>query len=325
MPSLHTGIAQSRPAPSGRLLAAIGDTLAAERIAQVWPSPHAAFFELDAPRRNVLRLAARRAMLDVDLARQAEGWALRRLVDALIPDAPDGLAEALRKLGDQSINMATLKALVEILSDDGAKALRHCQRLNARIVQVLKALPKSLRRPRILALVETPNAAQLVTAGLNLYVKHGKAGGDEYRMAQRLERARSLQNLFRMLVEEIGIEVLSPAPIPGTSWLRPIDTSARIRDAALRFRNCLETRIGWMLKGHAAYYEVLGNEPAIVELLRHPQQGWMLGEALGHANTPLSADLRQQIRTYVTQQGAITKRTAFLHSVAERLAVAAGW
>ena len=76
MPSLHTGIAQSRPAPSGRLLAAIGDTLAAERIAQVWPSPHAAFFELDAPRRNVLRLAARRAMLDVDLARQAEGWAL---------------------------------------------------------------------------------------------------------------------------------------------------------------------------------------------------------------------------------------------------------
>lgn len=324
MPSLSLeGAATRLPSASAKLQAAVGDLRAAARIARIWPSPHAAFFALDGPRGNVVRLAAHRGDLDAS-AREADAWALRRLVDALIPDAPDGLCEALRKLGDTDVRKEDLENLFNLLVGAGAKVIRHRRQVDAALIRLLHALPEALRRPRIIAQLEGPGAARLLAAGVRLSLSAADSDGDARKLADRLERARSSQAMFRMLINAIGLHVLSPAPIPGASWFAPIDTTAKIRSAALRFRNCLESRIGWMLGGYAAYYEVIGPEPAVVEILRHPQLGWRLGEALGHANQPLSKALRQRVVDYLQSQAVVIRDQRY-DAIAAQLAAAAGW
>ena len=322
MPFLIDEAAAARPPEiSSRLQLAVGSTTDAARIARIWPTPHTGFFKLDVPRRNAIRLAANRGMIQVDGVQDADCWALRRLVTTLIPDAPNGLAEAFRKLGDTELDVSQLNQLVALLSGDGAKVIRHAKELDIAALRILHALPEELRRPRIVSQLEGVGAANLLAAGAKLCLEKG---AQLNQLGARLERSRTVQAMFRMLVDEIGLQVLAPPPIPGTSWLVPINTAEKIRETALRFRNCLESRIGWMLKGFAAYYEVRGAEPAVVEIVRHPQFGWRLGEALGHANKPMSRELNQRVRAYLQEQ-TVSMRDKYYDDVAIRLAAAAGW
>ena len=325
MPSQLHGTAQTyAPRYTSRLQDSVGRQEAAERIARVWPSPHEVWFQLDVPRRNLLRLAANSPSFNVDIAREADAWSLRRLMDALLPDAPAGLAEALKKLGDNAITQRGLNQLIELLKGDGAKVIRHMKFLTANDINTLTVLPDGLRRMRILALVESTGAANLLAAAARVIVKADAADKKLPRLAQRLERAGSAKAMFRMLIEEVGLEVLAPPPISGTHWLKPIDTVPKINNAAIRFKNCLKTRIGWLLSGYGAYYEVVGDEPAIVEIVRDQNNGWFLGEALGHANAALSPQLRQRIVDYLQSQ-KVALRARQYNDLAMQLARAAGW
>ena len=296
-------------------------------VARVWPRPHAAYFAADPARRHLAHLIAHQARGDfADLAEALEYWSLRRLIAAYLPEAPDGLAEALRKIdAPEPWWFIDYKRLLVVLGAGGAgaKTLRHAARITAPMLVMLEALPPELRRPRILAQITLPQAAQLIARGARRV-----AGVDDpramARLADRLARARSAHSLFRMLIDEIGVEHLAPPPIPGADWLKPIASRMALESAALRFQNCLAGRIPWLLMGRGAYYEVIGDEPAIVEIVRDVSGLWAVGDVRGHANVAISAGLWTRVRAHLEQHGARVARSE-ADQLAVALVAAAGW
>lgn len=308
-------------APSAALVADAGAL--APAIARVWPRPHAEYLTAEPARRRLACLIAARTVGDPRaLAEPLETWSLKRLVSAYLPGAPAGFVEALRKL-DGGFSAVELRQLIDLLADsEGAKVLRHATRIDRGLVLTLAALPRELRRTRLLVHVSGPQIAELLARG----VKRA-CGSDErarMRLGDRLERSRSTHGMFRMLIDEIGIEQLAPPPIPGAAWFVPLATVAQIESAALRFENCLKGRIPVLLRGRAAYYEVVGNEPAIVEIVRDSTGLWVVGEVRGHANAMISPELWVRISAHLELHGARV-RSAKADQLALALANAAGW
>lgn len=296
----------------------------APAIARVWPRPHTAYFNAEAPRRRLAGLIADRARVaPAALAEALETWSLKRLAAAYLPEMPLGFVEAVRKIEDKGWTGDDFRRLRFMLEEtEASKTIRHAASITRALLATLAALPVALRRPRIVAHVPTPQTGDLIARG----VKRA-CGKDEQaiaRLGDRLERARSAQTLIRMLIDAIGLEQLAPPPVPGADWFVPLASSAKIESAALRFENCLKGRIPLMLRGKGAYYEVVGNEPAIVEIVRDVTGLWVVGEVRGHANADISAELWARIRAHLELYGARTRyeKPDFL---AVALANAAGW
>ncbi|WP_395644594.1 hypothetical protein [Terricaulis sp.] len=294
----------------------------ATAIGRVWPRPHTAYFAFEPARRKLAGIVAHRAYGDLGaLAEPLETWSLKRIVAAYLPDAPDGLVEALRRF-DGKLSWEDFRILTGLLADvEGVKVLRHAQRIDVALLHALHRLPPELRRTRIVAHVPTAFVADLVARGVQ------RACGNNERprrqLAERLERSRSAQGLFRMLIEAIGLEQLAPPPIPGADWLAPLATVAQIESAALRFENCLKGRIPLLLRGKAAYYEALG-APAVIEIVRDVQGLWVVGEIRGHANVNITQGLWDRIRAHLVLHGARVQG-ARPDGLAIALAQAAGW
>lgn len=313
-------------APSAALAADAGAL--APAVARVWPRPHAAYFAAEPARRRLACLVAARLNAAADprdmraLAEALETWSLKRIVQAYLPGAPAGFVEALRKL-DGDFSALETRNFIDLLGEpEAAKVLRHAQRIDRVLVLVLIALPSEFRRARILAHVTGPHTAELLARGAKRAV--GRDERQLARLADRLERSRSATSLFRMLIEEIGLEQLAPPPVPGNAWFVPLASVAQIESAALRFANCLKGRIPLLLRGRAAYYEVVGKEPAVVEIVRDHTGLWVIGEVRGHANADISSDLWVRIRDHLEFHGART-RWAKPDHLAQALAHVAGW
>jgi hypothetical protein len=299
----------------------------APAVARIFPRPHAAYFAAEPARRRAIRLIADRGPVRdaADLAEPLATQSMRRLLTTYLPQAPAGLPEALRRIVGDPWEPAQFAQLFSLLREggDGAKVLRHAQEISRELVGVLATLPDALRRPRIVACLPSPALARLAVSA----AKKASERADQTlgRIADRLERARSTPSLFRMLIDEIGIERLAPPPIPGTDWLVPIASAQQIRSAALRFENCLEGRIPWLLAGRGAYYEALGAEPAVVEIVRDAAGLWAVGEIRGHANADVSQALLVRIRTHLETHGARVNHCRPADGLAMALAAAAGW
>src|SRR5512147_404881 len=108
-------------APNAALIADAGPLASA--VARVWPRPHAPYFAAEPPRRRLMGLVADRARGEfAALPEPLETWSLRRVVAAYLPDAPDGFAEALRRLDGEGWSGDELHQLMQLLGQrDGAK------------------------------------------------------------------------------------------------------------------------------------------------------------------------------------------------------------
>lgn len=296
----------------------------ARAVAQVLARPHAAYFESEPGRRRLIAYVAKRCGLGPSAADAVSTWSMRRLAAHYTPGLPDGFLEALKR-ADGVWTFAHYAILEQILEagGEGAKTLRHVARIDPMALTALLALPAGLRRGKILALTPSPYHADLIARA----VKHGWGAHPDpavvRRLVQRLERAASTAGLFGWLVEEIGVGRITPPPIPGTKWLRPIVDITDITRTALKFENCLHTRTPLMLRGRAAYFEVLGEEPAVVEVLAAVGGYWGIGEIRGHANTAVSQPLLARIRAHMLAHGAV--RAVNPSQLALELAEAAGW
>jgi hypothetical protein len=316
-------------APNAALCADAGAY--APAVARIFPRPHAPYFAAEPPRRRAAQLIAASTREEPARLREPlQFWSLRRLIAAYRPDAPDGLAEALRKLEGPAWNSMDYARLTQVLKEEGvgAKTLRHAQTVSRLGLAVLAALPDALRRPRIIANVPMHQAAHLVARAAKRAIDLGDAR-EVARLAGRLERARSPNNLFAMLIDEIGLEKLAPPPVPGNDWLKPLATVREIESAALRFENCLKGRIPWLLAGKGAYYEVVGAragklEPAIVEIVRDVAGLWVMGEVRGFANAAVSQRLMADISAHLSAHGARAPG-AKPDVLALQLVDAAGW
>ena len=295
-------------------------------VARVFPRPHAQYFQADEPRRRAMQIIAARANTTAEeLYEPLQFWSLKRLFDAFAPEAPRGASEMLRKLRGPGWHVSDYDRLFAVLGDGGhgAKLLQHAREIEKALLGVLFAVPEPLRRPRIVAQLPDAHLAELAARTAKRVCAPSDARAVN-RLADRLERARSSHGLFSMLIEEVGLEKLAPPPVPGSEWLKPLATVEAIRSAALRFQNCLAGRIGWLLKGFGAYYEVVGDEPAIVEIVRDNLGLWVVGEVRGHANAPITKPLALRIISYLEMHGAHLRGRKSADVLALQLADAAG-
>jgi hypothetical protein len=314
--------------PSDALQRAAGPF--ARKVALVWPRPHEPYFAADAGHRHLIHIVAGGFGEDrVTFASAAEplgSWSVRRLLAAYLPDAPLGFAEALRRLAGDDWRKQDYDQLRAFLAEgaEAAKVLRHSASITPQSLELLAALPPALRRMRIVALIAWPDLAALAARGVAWGFGPDAPAGRLAQLADRLERAGSVQSLFLKLLESFPIERFATGPVPGGDWIRPIVGPKAMREAALRFRNCLALRIPAALAGAAAYYEVVGDEPAIVEIvLSRRRNAWVFGEIRGTANEPVSNGLMAVITAYLEAHQVQAPRK--VNTIVQELAEVAGW
>src|SRR5581483_1741537 len=131
----RTARAESVGAPSPLLTHLTGDF--ARRIAGLWPEPHRPFVEAASERRHLVCIGLSRTdgQLDAELAAAAIGAPFRRALKKLVPDAPDGLARALQRLGEVAWPSEDYRHLLNLLAEaETSKVLRHAEAITREMV-----------------------------------------------------------------------------------------------------------------------------------------------------------------------------------------------
>jgi hypothetical protein len=267
----------------------------AERVARLWPSPHAAYFAASAARRHlvctVLAVKGELAPADGDFALAAP---LRAAVRALLPDAPDGLTRALGRLGETAWAAEDYRGLLALLAiGSAAKLLRHAQAIGPDVVRRLRLAPEALAKaPEALSGLNEDAIRLVVECHAVIRARDGAAAADA--ASARWARAPNGKALLALVSDDLLMEVPAP-PHPGTALLRPLASKAAFHEKAREYQNCLASQTANAVSGCSAYYEWAEAPGAIVEISRDAVFGWRLSEARLAHNQPVPKGLRRRI------------------------------
>jgi len=88
-----------------------------------------------------------------------------------------------------------------------------------------------------------------------------------------------------------------PPPVAANDRLQPITSAKRMRAEARRMHNCLGSLAQSVLEGSRYFYRWNGSEPATVCLVKNPTGRWVLHDALGKDNEPITAKTKVEIET----------------------------
>ena len=283
----------------------------APRIAEVWPEPHAAFLTAPAPRRHLLclgfTLAAGR---DAALAEAAMCAPFKRAIRLAASDAPPGLARALDRIGEAAWPADDYRRLIDRLAHaHAAKVLRHAAEITPAAVQSLSLLPEALLIAGRGGLGLTVDQARLLNEALAA-LQAGRGEDAARQAARRWAEASTADALFSLVREELVPEIPAPA-LAGTARLRPLSTKAEMRDAALRYQNCLRNEVRHAVDGVSVYFEWTEAPGAIVEVYRDRLYGWRLSEAKLVGNAPVPEPLRGAICDELRAMGVHLGRSSW--------------
>lgn len=298
----------------------------AERVAGLWPAPHAEFITAPAERRHLICLGfalSKGAGLRVSrhglLAQSAKA-----LIAVLAPDAPDGLRRALERLGEACWSAADYERLIHVLAAGaGAKPVRHAEEISPELVRALAALPAPLLAARVGGFGLTVHQARLLAEAFGIV--QGRLGQEAAAAAVlRWSGARTAEGLFELVQDDL-LPPLPEPPFPSTERLRPLTTKAGIRNAAALYRNCLKTRIPAVAAGDSAIYEWMGTPQVVLEITRDPIYGWVLEEAKIAGNAAVPARARPSLIAELRAMGVHVGRTAWEVRNALECAASPGW
>lgn len=310
MLTLTTGLA---PTPSAAGPSSLLKLLAGEfalRIARLWPAPHAEFVTAPTARRHLLCLALSHGR---DLAAVRETVLTRRIPRAIVeavPNAPQGLARALPRLGEVAWPADGYRKLLMLLAEPkAAKVLRHADAVELETVLRVSDLPPPMSAAAPLALALNPDTVAAVREAYEaLRFRSGAAVADA--TAARWAQAATGKALVEAVKADLYPEPAAP-PHPGTARLRPLTSKAEFRSAARRFRNCLMDQTPYAGTGWSAYYEWLGSPGAVVEISRDVVFGWRLEQARLAGNAGVPEATRQEILSDLALMGVHVGRSGW--------------
>ena len=284
----------------------------ADVLAALWPAPHTAFVTAPTARRHLVCLmlaleTEARAPVDLALLMDAP---LRKAVRLVVDPAPDGLTRALERLGEIAWTPEDYRGLVTLLADPKpAKILRHAERIEPVQVRTLCALPRPLRDAGGAAARVTAGQARLLAEAHALLARRLSAEV----LAQRIAiwtRAPTAKALFNLVADDFRRE-LPKAPHPGTERLKPLETTAAIRDAARRYRNCLASYVDDAIDHRCAVYEWLPAPGAVIEVIPDSYFGWRLDQARLENNKSVDEATRAAIIEDLRIMGIHVGRSAW--------------
>lgn len=268
----------------------------ASQIAGLWPKPHAVFLTTEAPRRHLLCL--RLAMGgEGELAAAIETTlhgSFKAAIALALPAAPTGLKRALEHMGETAWpRVAYLKLLDLLAHPQAAKVLRHARSIEAEQVAALDALPRPLLSAGLGGLGLGLDQARLVGEVFEaLEARDGSATAAG--LARRWANAATAKDMAGLIEDDLMPELPQPAFV-GTARLRPLATREALRDAGLRYRNCLRHQVKWAATGTSCFFEWLSQPRAIVEVTRDKLFGWRLEEARLEDNASVPEAVRNAI------------------------------
>lgn len=211
-------------------------------------------------------------------------------------NAPAALAKAIKHLAGPPWRPPTYLRLAALLNEPQArKTLHHLPAISRRHVMTLARLPETYRTVGVLKMIRQRRDLSEVLFGIEL-VRRVRTDLDDRQIIASLEKAKSRH--IRNWVMRHYARVPFPAPpvsaivIDGVEALRPLASYSDLERAALEFDNCIRHDLWPVLKGDTYFYryapEAGGKGVAIVELRRAPVIGWVVHEALGPRNDPIS-------------------------------------
>lgn len=268
----------------------------APRIAGLWPAPHAVFLTADAARRHLLCLCLTQNE-GADLAGAAEAilhGALKAAIAMALRQPPVGLKRALEHMGEIAWSRAAYLNLLNLMAHPQvAKVLRHAPNIEAGRIEALAALPRPMLDAgggRLGLDLQQARLAAEIYGGLIIRDGEDKA----IAACRRWAGAPSVKDALGLMQDDLTPS-LPPAPFVGTARLRPLKSHEEMRDAALRYRNCLRDYVHNAACGDSAFYEWLGEPRAIVEITRDALFGWRLSQARLVDNAAVPEDARAAI------------------------------
>lgn len=301
-------MAEDAPKPSALLVHLAGD-FAAE-VAAVWPAPHGPFLLAEAARRHLvcLTLAVSEGLRPGPAQfKAAVDVPLRRAVRSLLPDAPEGLARALARLGEALWSADDYRLLFSRLADRFAgKRLRHAELISANDVRTLSILPQPLLDAGGMLVTLTAHQARLITECYQGLVRRDGVERVQRRIV-RWAAAPSPKALFDLVKADLSIDEAAPFH-PGTPRLRPLTTRKAIEDAARRYHNCLAGRD---LGEDLHYYEWAGPPGVILCVRSDTLWGWVLQEGKMANNDEVPAQLQATIAEELTIMGVHVGRNLY--------------
>lgn len=282
----------------------------APRIAAVWPEPHTPFLAAPAVRRHLACLAI---ALGRDLPALGERLLANRLRDAVrlvLDDAPSGLERALARAGETAWDADAYRALVRLLNGGPpAKVLRHAPVIDVDLVRRLAGLPSPMAPAAAVAAGLAPEAVLVLREAYDaLSLRDGPAAAET--AAAGWARAPTAKAMFERVRDDLTPEPMAP-PHPGTARLKPLTTKSAMKNAARRYRNCLDDRGSDAATGWAAFYEWAGPPGAVVSITRDHVFGWRMDEARTAHNASVPAEVREEILSDLALMGVHVGRSGW--------------
>lgn len=274
----------------------------ADRIARLWPAPHGAFLVASAERRHLICLALIGREPTAAALEPALTAPTKEAIRALLADAPEGLERALRRMGEEAWPEAAYRQLLVVLADPfRARIVNHAQALDPESVVGTANLPSVVARACGGRLKVGEAQARLLCEAFEAVVR--RVGPERAEaVAARWGRAGSVKQLFEWAAEDILSDVPTP-PFPTAEGLKLLATKGEIREAAIRYRNCLRSYLAEAVSGESVFFEWLGPPAAIVQVSRDPVFGWRLSEVRGHNNETVAAEYRPAILSALRSMG----------------------
>ena len=281
----------------------------AERIAGLWPAPHAEIVTAPAARRHLicLWLSFDRTGPGADLILDLP---LRRILPTVIANSPPGLVGVLGRLGEVAWSGLDYRLLIDRMGEPAtAKILRHSRLVTPGQVQRLSLLPPSMIAAGVGRLALDGDRAILLTEAFDA-IRRNQGDTAATDAATRWGRIAGLKAVFDAALHDLNSEVPAP-PFPGTQRLKPLASKADLRDAAARYHNCLRNMIPYASDGDYAYYEWLDAPGAALELNRDRLFGWRLSQARLDRNRTVPQSMRDEIIAELRGLGVHVGRSAW--------------
>jgi hypothetical protein len=222
-----------------------------------------------------------------------------------------GLRRALGRLGEVAWQPHEYLALLGLLGSPAtAKLIRHAKSIDAALVSALASLPDAVVKAGVghrYAL--TLHQASLISETWDALIRLRGLSEAEAE-ARRWGGATSRKALFEAIGDSLVPE-LPPPPFSGTDRFKPLATKSAIREAAIRYRNCLRNYLVDAADGEYAIYEWVGPPGVIVGLTKDRIFGWRLCEAQLAGNQTPPPAVYVAITKELTAWGVHFGRTAW--------------
>jgi len=301
--------ATAKPIEPSSLLKLVAGEFAL-RVADLWPAPHAEFLTAPASRRHLVCLAI---LLGADVSAHRDLFLtqrMRRLIGAVAPTAPEGLARALDRMGEVAWMAGDYRELLRLLADrQAAKVLRHAETIEVEAIRRMAALPAPMATSVGLAAALNAGAVDALREAYQaMRLRDGVTAAEA--AAARWSRLPTVKALRIAVKDDLCPELPAP-PHPGTARLRPLATKAALRDAARRYRNCVVDHTPHAASGWSALYEWVGAPGAVVEVSRDHVFGWRLDQARMADNAAVPQALREEIASELALMGMHVGRSGW--------------